>query len=179
MRQVPYLLLLCSACHDDLVYYHARTIEQIKTCRLLTTFSLPAENSPQKPRTSPPKSLSRDSPTPRSKPIAIELPASVSRKIAASSVYTPIEPLSGRGDITGYVLSYYYFAAIFNNSPVLWSTTRRIACGSERRNVRGTVTITDLLLQWLLSVSRRSRQAHHATPSIPHRLQGDSIVVKI
>lgn len=42
--------------------------------------------------------------------------------------------------------------------------------------MRGTVTITDLtlllLLQRLLSVPRRSRQTHHPTPSLPHRLAG-------
>ncbi|KAF3768588.1 hypothetical protein M406DRAFT_107484 [Cryphonectria parasitica EP155] len=46
-------------------------------------------------------SSSSEPPTPHSKPIAIELPQSLSRKIASSSAYTPIEPLSARGDISG------------------------------------------------------------------------------
>lgn len=45
-------------------------------------------------------SFAKSTPT-RSQPIAIELPAP--KKISSAPVYTPPAPLSGRGDLPGYV----------------------------------------------------------------------------
>lgn len=83
------------------------TVQIFKTwLTLLFSISPPTGDLLQTSRTNPNYDSAKPAfadaaPTPRAKPIAIELPPPPSRKIASNSVYTPIEPLSGRGDISG------------------------------------------------------------------------------
>lgn len=73
------------------------------TALFLLYVDIPSQ-PPRSTLTSHFSSESTSSATPHSRPIVIELPSSVSRKPKTSSTYTPIPPLSARGDISGYVL---------------------------------------------------------------------------